>query len=98
MTTTPLPISPIVCGWISPEGIRCSLKVCAADRDGVPGVIAAVVARHAVGLGGEQVHHAAFAFVTPLGADDDIQRACAAPYLEVKSDIPLVTIKSLTSF
>jgi hypothetical protein len=34
----------------------------------VPGIIAAAVARHKVCLRSQQVHHAAFAFIAPLGA------------------------------
>ena len=38
--------------------------------DGVTGVVAALVAHHHVVLFGDQVHHAALAFVTPVDAHD----------------------------
>ena len=42
-----------------------------ADDDGVPGVVAALVAHHVGVLLGEQVDDLGLALVTPLGADDD---------------------------
>jgi hypothetical protein len=42
-----------------------------ADKDGVAGVVPALVARHHVELLGQQVDNFAFALVAPLGAQDD---------------------------
>ena len=46
----------------------------ASNRDGVTGVVSAVVTRHVVGPRGEIIHDAPFALITPLSADNDIQR------------------------
>ena len=62
-----------------PEGTRCSLKVCPAHGDGVPGVVAAVVAGDDIRLGGQQIDDAAFALVPPLGADNDFKRHESPP-------------------
>src|SRR6266853_6750132 len=43
----------------------------AADHQGMPGVVPALEAHHALGMVGEPVHHLALALVAPLGADDD---------------------------
>jgi hypothetical protein len=45
-----------------------------ADGDGVAGVITAVVAGHQVRPGGEQVDDTAFAFIAPLGTNNDFER------------------------
>ena len=42
----------------------------ALDGDGVPGIVAAGITRHQVEALGEDVDNFAFAFVTPLRADD----------------------------
>jgi hypothetical protein len=42
------------------------------DSDGVTGIVATAVTGDDVGIGGEQVDHAAFAFVPPLRPEDDI--------------------------
>mmetsp|Transcript_23197 Transcript_23197/g.54782 ORF Transcript_23197/g.54782 Transcript_23197/m.54782 type:complete len:566 (+) Transcript_23197:2995-4692(+) len=43
----------------------------ALDDQGMAGVVAALEARHALGVIGHPVHDLALALVTPLGADDD---------------------------
>ncbi|OPZ46035.1 MAG: hypothetical protein BWY94_00927 [Actinobacteria bacterium ADurb.BinA094] len=47
------------------------LELLAVADDGVAGVVAALEARHHVGLLGQQVRDLAFALVAPLGADHD---------------------------
>ncbi len=41
-----------------------------ADLHGVAGVVSALIARHDVEVLGQKIDDLAFAFVTPLGADD----------------------------
>ena len=52
----------------------------AADDDGVPGVVAALGAHDDVRLLGEHVDDFAFAFVAPLGADQDRIGHRVAPF------------------
>ena len=70
-TTTPLPITGI--DVLVQHAARHELQgvPLAADDDGVPGVVAALVAHHVRVLLGEQVDDLRLALVTPLGADDD---------------------------
>jgi hypothetical protein len=53
-----------------PLGIRCS-GLDAIDDQGVPGIVAALKANHALGAFGQPVDQLAFAFIAPLGAHDD---------------------------
>src|SRR6059058_5427397 len=46
-------------------------KFFAVDDDCVPGIVASGVASHDGKIFGEDIDDLAFAFVTPLGADDD---------------------------
>ena len=54
-----------------PEGTRCRTYFCLADENGVAGVVAAGVADDDVRLLREHVNDFAFAFVAPLGADQN---------------------------
>ena len=47
------------------------------DDQRVAGVVPTLEAHHALGMVGQPVDHLAFAFVAPLGADDDhVAAAC----------------------
>ena len=50
-----------------------------ADRDGVTGVVAAVVTRDDGGFGGESIGDVAFAFISPLRADKSGNRHVQPP-------------------
>ena len=43
----------------------------AFDPDGVAGVVATLIARHDVGLLGQNIHPFAFSFIAPLGSDNN---------------------------
>ncbi len=68
--TTPLPMTPLVSGRRTPQGMSCRTNLLAVDDDGVAGVVAAGVAGDDVELLGEDVDDLAFAFVAPLGTKD----------------------------
>ena len=74
-TTTPAPMTPVGLRK-TPEGTRCTAKWRVAELDGVPGVVAAVVAGDDVEAVGQQVDDLALAFVAPLPAEhrDDSHR------------------------
>ena len=69
--TTPLPITQIFPRRRMPDGIRCRTYFVPPMNDGVPGVVAALAADDDVRLAGEDVDDFAFAFVAPLGADQN---------------------------
>jgi hypothetical protein len=54
-----------------PAGQQLQGEGLTVDHDGVPGVVAALVADHQLHLLGQQVGQLPFALITPLGADDD---------------------------
>ena len=56
------------------EGLR-------RNGHGVAGVVAAVKARHDVGLAGQQIDDAALALVAPLRSNYDIQRHDLLPFM-----------------
>ena len=70
-TTTPLPITGH--DVVVEDAARDQLEgvAVAADDDGVPGVVATLVAHDVAVLLGQQVDDLGLALVTPLGADDD---------------------------
>jgi hypothetical protein len=55
------------------RGDKVQLEEPPAHVDGMPGVVSPVVAGDQVGGGGEPVHDAALALITPLRADDDLK-------------------------
>ena len=84
-TTTPFPITGITWSYSTPDGTSCSGVLLACDHHRVPGVVPALVAHHVGVLLGEEVDDFGFAFVAPLGADDDGDghaRSCAIRWLE----------------
>ena len=54
-----------------PDGTRCRTYFCPSDEDRVAGVVAALRADDDVRLLGQHVDDLAFAFVAPLGADQN---------------------------
>ena len=46
-------------------------KLFVADLNRVPGVVSALIANNNVEMLGEEIDDLAFAFITPLGADDN---------------------------
>ena len=52
-------------------GDQLQNKLLFPDKDGVAGVVAALIARHDVEALGKQVDHFAFAFVAPLRAENN---------------------------
>ena len=78
-STTPLPIRQRTCSRRIPEGISDSTVLLAADDQRVAGVVPALEARDRGGALGEQVDDLAFAFIAPLGADDDHELAHRFP-------------------
>lgn len=69
-SATPGPTTPMTLGRSTPLGTRCRANFFAAERDGVAGVGAAVVADGHVEALGEQIDDLAFSFVTPAQTDD----------------------------
>ena len=47
-----------------------------ADKDGVPGVVPALIPRHDIEAFGQQIDYFTFALVAPLGAQDDYVIHC----------------------
>ena len=70
LTTTPLPMTGVMCWWSTPDGTRWSLKTSSPKDDRVAGVVAALVAHDHGDLLGEEVGGLALALVAPLEADD----------------------------
>ena len=54
-----------------PLGISFKTKLLLPDKDGVPGVVAALIARDNVEMFGQQVDHVALALIAPLRTEDD---------------------------
>ena len=52
-------------------GVLTLSSVASADEYGVAGIMAALISRHDIEAIGEEVDDFAFAFVAPLGAQDD---------------------------
>ena len=75
LTTTPLPMTDVMCGYRTPDGTRWSLSDLVAEDDRVAGVVAALVADDDRDLLGEEVGRLALALVAPLEADHDRGRA-----------------------
>ena len=69
-TTTPLPMTGVMCGYSTPLGTSWRAKRLAVDHDGVARVVTALVADDHVHLLGQEVGELALALVAPLGADD----------------------------
>ena len=63
------------------RGNRVQLEGLRRNGHGVAGVVAAVEARHDVGLAGQQIDDAALAFVAPLRSNYDIQRHDLLPFM-----------------
>ena len=68
-TTTPLPMTQVTPGCRMPDGIRCSTNFWPPHVDGVPGVVAALVAGDDREVRREQVDDLALALVAPLRAE-----------------------------
>ena len=59
------------CSRRIPAGISDRTVLCAADDEGVAGVVTALEARHRGGALRQEIDDLALAFIAPLGADDD---------------------------
>ncbi len=71
LTTTPLPMTDVMCGIQDARRDEVKLEDLVAADDGVAGVVAALVADDHRDLLGEEVGRLALALVAPLQPDDD---------------------------
>ncbi len=74
LTTTPLPMTDVMCGYITPDGQSWSFTVSSPTTTVWPGVVAALVADDDRDVLGEEVGGLALALVAPLEADDHGRR------------------------
>ena len=70
LTTTPLPMTDVMCGYRTPDGVSWSLNTSSPLDHGVAGVVAALVADDHRDLLGQEVGRLALALVAPLEPDD----------------------------
>ena len=77
--TTPFPITQIFPGTQDARRDQMEDVLLRPGNDGVPCVIASLAADDDVGLFGEKIDDFAFAFIAPLGADED----CVCHYFNI---------------